>query len=209
MAPMPDVAYTAKVTLTYNDTIGDFGSRFFINFPMGSPTTADCEAMAGSVGDLWLTHLADFCPTDITLREVDVEDLTSHEANSGSDTTGWAGALTGNVCSNNAAVDIQFKIPNSYRGGHPGIHMPPGTAVLLENNREWGTSWLAEYLTAWEAYIAAVLAVTHGAFTDLVHVTLHGYRNPPPSGGVVLRYPTSYAIRQQVGSMRRRLRLPR
>lgn len=205
----PVINDTACIALNYTDGIGTFGSRFYVAGPLPSSSDSDYLAVAGAIGSAWASHMAGVTHSTYALQSVGIRTMESLKSPFQTNTTGWDGSGSGDPLSSNCTGDISFQVSYRYRGGHPLIHLPGVTFQELENQREWSSSALVARLDAWEAFIAAVIA----AFESEISITVEhaAVLSPSATGsGAYTSVPVNaYTARQQVGSMRRRARVPR
>lgn len=200
----PAVSGVAKVTLTWNDGTGNWGSRFFDSLG-ASPSGAQLSTFATFIAGAWETNLSSITPNPISLVQVTVEDLTSDTSSSGT----WTGTHTGSAgslgCPSNVSLDFQAQIPKRYRGGHPCFHHPPPIVEALETNRTLTSGFLATALAAWNAFIADVNAYDTAPIEPDGITVLLGYKNNAIPEAVTMNNIESYKVRPLVGTMRRRL----
>lgn len=200
----PAVPGVSKVTLTWFDGTGNWGSRFFD--AIGSAASgADLSTFAAAIAGYWETNLSALTPSPISLVEVTVEDLTSDTASTGS----WTGTHSGSAgdlgCPSNVSVDFQAQIPKRYRGGHPCFHHPPPMVDVLATNRTLTTGFLTDALASWNGFIGDVNAYDTAPIEPDGITVLLGYKNGATPEAVTQNVIESYKVRPLVGTMRRRL----
>lgn len=201
----PDVSATLKLTLTWFDGTGNFGSRLFCDFD-ASPTGAELATFATAVAGFWNTNLAPLTPSPVGLVQVVAEDLTSDTSATGKWTGTHQGTAAATGLPSNCSIDFQAQIAKRYRGGHPVFHHPPPVVAALETNRTFTTGSLASWLTAWNDFIADINAYDTAPLAPVTVVVLLGYKNGALPEAVDTVLIESYAVRTLVGTMRRRLR---
>jgi hypothetical protein len=225
MPPLPSPGSVLRVEFeTGGDASQPAGSRFYLQYSSGPPDTADLNTLASAVSAAWGTHIAPRVANTEKLESVTITDLSSD--------TGAVGTWEGTVDGTNsgapliasAAALVNHVIARRYRGGRPRTYVRAGTATDLENENTWSSTFLGEMLTAWQAWIAEILATTGIGITSLQIVNVGYYEgflaHEYPSG----RYKniaqlrkvdgvptpnvdpvTSSTVATKIGSQRRRL----
>lgn len=196
------------------------GSRFFLSYTGGPPTAGNLNTLASDVSSTWGTHMASMVNASFALHGVVITDLSSDTGAVGE----WTGTVDGTRTGGgsliaSAAAVVNHQIDRRYRGGRPRTYVIAGTAADLDGTNEWGSDFLTDMLTAWQAWIAAILAETGIgiALTNIVNVSFY-------NGNTVFTTPTgrarnipvarttplvnsivSSSVALKVGSQRRRL----
>jgi hypothetical protein len=197
------------------------GSRFFLKYSGGTPTTADLNTLATDVATAWASHIAPVVRSTESLVTVTCTDLSSDTGAEGVATVSHAGSLSGDSLPANAAALVNHSVARRYRGGRPRTYLRCGVAESLATANEWTTSFQADVLAAWQAWIAAVLALTGFGFTLLDDVNVSWFsgnrvfttpsgraRNiPVPRDTPIIDNITNSSVPQKVSSQRRRLDL--
>ena len=136
------------------------GSRFFLSYTGGTPSQGNLETLATAIGTAWASNIAPHVSAGEALTEVAVLDLSSDTGAEGIDTTTRAGGASGSAPPSEVAVQVNHKIGRHYRGGKPKTFMRMGMEADRVSEYQWSTSAQAAFLSAWEAWIAAILATT-------------------------------------------------
>lgn len=220
--PLPPAGDVLRIALQFTQESKTFGCRFFVSYSGGTPSAADCTALANEVASAWGTQFSPLQSTAVSLTEVTVEDLSSDTANFGT----WAGTTTGTRSGTAAPMSIclriDFTLARKYRGGKPKIFLPLG----VDSDIYEQTSWLAAFTgpcgTAWEAFINAILATSgisisptahvnvsyYSGFTSAQNPVTKRYRNIPTLRATpVVSTITSHIAQGPFGSQRKRLKL--
>jgi len=208
--PRPDPP-DRSVKLTY---VGIFGDTEWVNVMWlyltgsGVITHGDLITLANACAAAYVSRFLGTLSTSVTLETVEVVlysaggDATSAIVNSGS-----SGSHVGNVLPANVALAISWKIPPSYRGGHPRTYLSGFTQDRLQTERLWLPSFLTPLVTnannfhadleAIPPIGAGISTVEHGVVS---FVRDKAWRTPP-----VFYRISSGSIDGRVDSQRRRL----
>jgi hypothetical protein len=220
MPALPAVSKVIRTALRFNSTDADSDiiSRFFTSYSGSAPTDAELVAWCTAVAGNFATNCAGLYPSVLQLVEVSAEDLTSATSAVGDYTAAAAGSRSGAPLSAGAAMVISYKIARRYRGGHPRGYWPFGTAADLTTQDEWGSTFLTDALSDFNAFgDANVTSGWSGAGTLAgVNVSYYeGFTNHTYPSGRVRAIPTlrgtpvidpiiANSINPKVGSQRRR-----
>jgi hypothetical protein len=195
------------------------GSRFFLSYTGGAPSSADLNSLASDVSAAWGTHIAPRVANAEALESVTITDLSSDTANIGS----WEGTVNGTNSNgaliSSAAALVNHTVARRYRGGRPRTYVRAGTTSDLASENQWNDTFLTEMLTAWEDWIADILASSGIgiSLTNIVNVSWYkGFtvfttpsgraRNIPTLRATPVVDPiTSSSVATKIGSQRRRL----
>src|ERR1700732_3589281 len=96
MPALPNVPNVARVILKY--TLGediDVINRLFRSWTGSAPSASDCTTFATTISGAWTAHMAALSPTDLVLKAVLVEDLSSSSGGVGESTGAVAGTRAG------------------------------------------------------------------------------------------------------------------
>lgn len=187
----------------------------------GTSTNALLDTYAGDVRAAFGAHLAGLLSNDLTLLSVNVTDLTSPTAPVGFDGTstacsGGAGALSEQAC-----FLFNHHIARRYRGGKPRTYLAgPRDANLGADDRTWDGTFRGTLEAAFQAFVNAIEAVTHGTlsvgvlvnvsyfagFTVVINPITGRARNVPSlrPGGPVVDEITATTLNPHVATQRRR-----
>jgi|SRR5215467_4788343 len=195
-----------RVHLTWSDTNGHFGSRFFLEGG-GTPFALnDLQYLAGQVSALWGTNMKADVSNSFSLTQVDCLDLGTNTGLTGT----WQGSIAGtagiNELPSNTSVNIRSLIVQHYRGGHPVLHHPPASQTQVAGPRNWTGTFTTGVATHWNAMMAGITAISgHPTVNGLTPAVLLGYRPGASTGQVTPSFPTGYFVPTRFGTMRRRL----
>lgn len=183
------------------------------------PTQAQATALANAAQVSYAQHISPLCVPTITLLEVTATDLASSSSPIGVNTTTSNGTRVGGLLPGSTAMLVSWKINRRYRGGKPRIYVPCGADADLANEQEWTQTFLTEFTTAHQAYVAAILAnIGTWGTSSLVNVSYyHGHTWYPPDSTPSKKIPTLREVpvvdtitgggpQKTLGSQRRRVR---
>lgn len=164
MTTLPAVPGVLKLRHIYADG-ADYSLTNNLHFAYtgGPPSSADCTAIATAAHAAWASHLRSHLNTGSYLATTYVQDLASLSGADGLYEAITNGSGSSEVMPAGVAVLINHKIARRYRGGKPRSYLPFFGA---NDNSEDGL-WLGTSISAlqsdWNAYIAAIKAITAGA----------------------------------------------
>jgi len=220
MPPLPFVANVAK--LTFRQLLGedaDAQNRLFVNYGgPGTLTNAIAVALATTAAAAWNTWLAPHLTPDVTLTDVECQDLSTAVGGAGSVAVSDAGTSGGTILPAEVCMVIQFLAEERYRGGHPRWYQSGLDEAALADAQTWTTGTISAWGTAFTNFVNAILAFASGGYTIpgqcfvnyyhgfTVVMDLAGYAHNRPT---VKGHPTSIGINgitvnPKVGSQRRR-----
>lgn len=220
MPALPPVANCLKVLLKYGYGADiDVLNILHFEYTGSAPTATDCAALAGDVSTAWSGHLAAFMSNSQLLESVDVRDLASSSGADGQSATTHSGSRAGGNLAPGTAVLVNHHIARRYRGGKPRSYLPFFVTTDLQAAGLWSGTSTAALLTAWEAFIAAIVGASSGSTTVSVHCNVSYYqgftnvpygspqkyrRVPTVRGTPVVDAITAYTINPAPASQRRR-----
>ena len=202
------------------------GSRFYVSYSGGPPNSTDLNTLATLVKNAWVTNMAPVVYEAESLQGVICTDLSSDTGAVGN----WAGSENGTLSAGEGLTSTTSMVMNHhtgvhYRGGHPRTYLRVGAAsgTCLVSANEWQTAFQTSVLDGWEAWIAAILAISDISITitNIVNVSYYsGYNTTsPPWRGPGYKYPPklrdtprveiigSTTTAAKLGSQRRRLNI--
>lgn len=219
MPPLPSPGNVIRVTIEWgpSDT-NTWGSRFFVSYTGGPPTTADLNSFCTAVFNAYASDLMTRAGSTIFLQAVYCLDLSSDTGNEGSHSGSVAGSLSGAALPEDACCLVNFTIPRHYRGGKPKIFLPPATASELANDTDWSSTQVTDVNAGWTSFMTTVTGETYSSFSAAAHVNISyysGFTNHLDSTGRYKVIPTKRAtplvdlvsahnLRGLIGSQRRR-----
>ena len=224
MTPLPPIDDPACLRCEFRISDGgsvDAGSRFYISYSSDAPSGGSLTTLAGVVATAWGAHLAASTSTAEYLATVVLQDMASDLGAEGTHTGDTAGTMSGNQLPSSACAVVNHQIARRYRGGRPRTYLRAGTTTAFNGTNQFSADFVAQVLSGWEAFIAAILADTTSGIT-LVNIQCVSYYNGStwtgPDGGPYKRIPTKRTVPEvnsitgsdvatKIGSQRRRLNL--
>lgn len=195
------------------------GSRFYVGYEGSAPSASNCATLASDIATSWNSNVASVVYANISLQEVDVQDITTHTGAFGSAAVDHPGTMNGGTLVASAATNIEFDIAQRYRGGKPRMFLPPPDDTSLVSLDKYTAGFISDVNTAISGLMSDIAGLTVGSMGTLSHVVLSyysGFTNVTNSSGRTraapkyrtpnaLVYPvTGYACKAVVGSQRRR-----
>lgn len=221
MPPLPSPGNVLRVSCTWNDA-GSIpaGSRFFLAYTGGPPNSTDLNTLAALVASEWSSNMASVTSAHDFFTGVVIEDLSSDTGAEGTWSGSNDGDRGGDLMPANACALVNHSIARRYRGGRPRTYVRAGTQSDMSGSNEWGSTFRTAMLTAWEGWIAGILAASglSIALTNIINVSWFSgnlvfttptgrARNIPQlrTGGPIKDVITASTIAVKIGSQRRRL----
>lgn len=168
MPPLPSPGPVLRCSFSAGTNASiEASSRVFIGYSGSAPSAGDLETLATAVSSAWGTHIAPQVSSAESLHGVTIIDLSSSSGNIGEWTGTVAGTRSGDELLASACMVLNHKIARRYRGGRPRTYLRCGVFSDLDGTNEWGAGFLSATLSAWEAFIAEVLATTGIGITSL------------------------------------------
>lgn len=198
----------------------DVITRLMFSYTGTAPTDATCLLLAEQFWTAYSNYLTPLMQVGGSLTGCDVIDLSSDTAGSAVFTSPSAGSRSGSPLPGGAAALQNFRIARRYRGGKPRAYWPFGTASDLTDQQDWNGTFLANWVTQWDLFIAACLAIVEAGCSISAHVNVSLYkgfatafnpitgrtRNPPTYRAVALAPDAilTAPLNPKVASQRRR-----
>jgi hypothetical protein len=185
-----------------------------------APLSANCTSYASIVSAAFGSNLEGYLCSPFTLASVQVTDIASSTGAFGEETTPVDGSLSGFNVPMNCCVLINHSINRRYRGGKPRSYWPLGGRSHVSGDNSWDSGFVGDVQAGYNAFVAAISAVTEGActfvapinvsyyegFTEVAYGTPTKYRRTPTlRSSPVTDLITGSTVRAKVGSQRRRL----
>lgn len=194
------------------------GSRFYLSYTGGAPTSGNCATLASDIEGLYVTNLVPLIEQSFILTEIDVLDIATNAGASGQWTGEEGGGLTGTALPAQVATNVEYDIARRYRGGKPRMFLPPPDDTKVLNNSTWNGTFVDLVNTNVAAFFAGIAALSIGSMGTLAHVNLsyyQGFKNITNSSGRERAVPTyrttalldtitGYSTKGRMGSQRRR-----
>lgn len=177
MPALPAVPNVLKITLRGSIT-GDTDvlNRFFLEYAGSAPTNAELNTLCAAVAAAAAAHYLPLLSNDYTLHEVIAIDLSSSTGAEGTATVADTGGVSTEVNPAGTSAVVQFHVARRYRGGHPRIYLPAIPGTWLSSSTTWDATHLAAFLTAWNAFMTAVVALTWSGATISGQVNVSFYQ---------------------------------
>jgi hypothetical protein len=220
MPPLPSPGAVLRCSFSTGDDASiPAGSRVYLSYSGGAPSSGDLSTLATAVSAAWGDHIAVLVSGAESLHNVTIDDLSSDMGEEGV----WEGTVAGSRTTAqliaSACAVVNHKIGRKYRGGRPRTYLRCGTVGDLEGTNEWVTGFIDDVTAGWEAFIAEILATTGIGITlsNIVNVSYYNGNRvfTTPTGRArnipILRETplvdnvTSSTTATKVGSQRRRL----
>jgi hypothetical protein len=181
-------------------------------------TQPDLDLLANNVYNKWTTTVGTLTPTNVSINECDVTDLTN-STGLGSIYThaATAGGRAGTLSPSSVCYVIQNRIAARYRGGHPRTFYPGGVAGDMAGEALWNTSVQGTFPAQVVAYISAIRSVAYSfgsgtlnhvipRYTYLLNndTTAHKWTRTR-NGLLSVDTVNSYFLQARIGSQRKRL----
>lgn len=216
MPPLPAVPQVLKIEtmgVTGEATELPWANVYHFGYTGTAPSNTACAAMAANVATQWITHMAPECVSNVTLTDVNVTDLTSATAGTGSHFGSDAGSRGDDEIPANVAFLVTYPVQRRYRGGHPRTYLIVGGNADFLDAAHWSAAFTAEVQTHHQAFLAGIIGFGSGGATinNFVNVSYYDkalnpvppYRRTTPL--VDDLDPTSAVYNGQIASQRRRV----
>lgn len=218
-APPLPASPCVRVRLDYTQSDAFLaGSRFYLAYTGGAPTSGNCATLATDIETAWVTNLAPLIEQSFILTEVDVLDIATNAGASGQWTGEEGGGLTGTALPAQVSMNVEYNIARRYRGGKPRMFLPPPDDSKVLNNSTWNGTFVDAVNTGVGAFFSTIAGLTIGSMGTLSHVNLsyyEGFKNITNSSGRERAVPTyrtealldpvtGYSAKGRMGSQRRR-----
>lgn len=221
MAVLPNVAKTVRVAMIHSygsDT--DVVTRFFIRYSGTAPSSAQLDTFCASCVAAWGAFMVTECDPNVSLTEVTAVDLSSPSAAQGVFADTIPGTKSGGTLPASTAVVSSYVFGRRYRGGHARGYWPMGVETDVGGPQTWDGGSIGGFQTAVDGFFGLVIAGGWSGAGTLDHVSVsyyHGFtvvinpstgraRNVPTLRATpVVDVVTANAVRQRIGTQRRRL----
>lgn len=218
LPPVPSTLFVRLRTSLSADL--DVLTRWFFTYTGTPPMNAACVTIASDVMTFALDEFVPYMPTTSALEEVEVTDLTSPTSGTGVFVAHHAGTNVGGPIPANACVLANLTIARRYRGGKPRRYLPIGTDSDMLSPQTWESASLANWLAAFNAFIADCETIAVSGTNVAQHVNVSYYEsftavtNPITgrtkdvpklrTGGPVIDAISGVSINPKIASQRRR-----
>ena len=222
MPPLPSVPGVLLVVFKMglvNDE--DVINRIHLGYTGGPPTFSQLNANAFEFSGNWGARIAPNMHSDVSLTGVEITDLSSPTAASGS----WTGVIgggasTGSPIGAGSAVRINRKILRRYRGGRPGVFLPLTSSAYIVDPQTLTGAYLTAIQAAWAGLEADCIFNLNSDWASTARSVSVSYyegfttfttpsgrvKNMPKLrvGGPVVDNITGFSVLPRVASQRRR-----
>lgn len=157
MPPLPPAPQILRLQLLGTQTPAKWMNGFYIRMAGIAPPSGDLNTVAAAIGGFWTTRIAPQVHTGISLTTVNLIDLSSATANTGTDSTVRNGtrAVTTQLPAN-AAMVVSFHIARRYRGGHPRIYLTGLASTDLASVTTWSNTIITNVQTAFTNFMTDI-----------------------------------------------------
>jgi hypothetical protein len=192
-----------KVQQRWTDQL-DTGAMSVLHFSYtgGPPSSANCATMAAAISTAAGNRFKSLMSAAAAVGTCTITDLTSATAGEGTGGPVTVGTRAGNVLAPGTAFVIYHEVARRYRGGKARTYLPIGVGGDISNGR-WTAGIIASVTTAWQNFIADVLASGTGCtiaqFLSLSYYDAGARRATPRQDPVI-----GEAYNSLIGSQRRR-----
>jgi hypothetical protein len=183
---LPSPGNVLKVTLGWTEAGAlHYGSHFNLSYSGGPVTQADLQAIANAANGPFTSGLKQDFGTDVIFSTITVQDLSTNTGLVAIATPGNAGQATGNTLEAGTAVHLRFKIGAHYRGGHPGIYLPPSVVSNVTEPASWSSGFQTTVSGHFTSLVAGLTGTSVSSISALAHCVVSYYKgpyaNPDPS----------------------------
>lgn len=173
----------------------------------GTYASADLQSIVNSVMASYNTNIVPQFASTVVVQDAHAVWITgSGTALEYDDSVNFTGSLSGtDVADNSLACVINWSINQYYRGGHPRTYHTSNVTTGMVSGSEITSAHQSALATAYNAWMNAVNALTHGAITTTTLGTVsfargNNWRTPP----VFYAY-RGASVRLFIGTQRRRI----
>lgn len=142
----------------------------------GPPVQADLNALATNMVSEWASNLSPYFSTTITLVSAQVLDISSNTGLLGTSNSGLAGNHPAPPVESGTAVHLRFRTLQHYRGGHPGIYLPPGPQDDVVQPSSWTPGFQSQMVGSWNSVILGLQGVATTSIHGLIQVAVQYYK---------------------------------
>ena len=180
--PLPVVPNIFKVTLNWTEAGAlHYGSHFYMHYTGGPISQADLQTVANKIASQWPLGIKENWGSDIVLSTILCRDLSSRTGFQATAVSGTAGNATGATTEAGTAVRLRFIIAYYYRGGHPGIYLPPSTVTFVQEPASWTTAFQNQVVSDWNGLIASLVGLSLASVSAIGQYTVSYYSGPFPN----------------------------
>jgi len=183
MPPLPPAASILLVRLKGTNGSSAWNNVMHVRYSGAAPSSANLVTLANAIGNAWATSLAPLAPTVVTLREIDIADLTSPTAAVGSASMTHAGTRTGSGFTAQVAMVGSWIAALRFRGGHFRQYWPFGVQTDQGSITTWSSAFQTAAQAGLESFRVAINALSVGTATcqlvGLSYFTAHALRPTP------------------------------
>jgi hypothetical protein len=220
MPALPPVSKVLKIVVQQllTDAAAYLINRLFYQYSGTAPTDTQLDTFAGDVASAWITNITPIQCDVVTLKGVEVEDLTSATSAVGAAIANNVGTRTGSAPGAGMCFVVSNEIARRYRGGHPRNYLYAGVAGDLAAAFQWTSGFATTAINAWASLGTAIQASAWSGGGSLAAVNVsyyEGFTNHTYPSGRTRPIPTLRSSpvidlvvnvigRESVGSQRRR-----
>lgn len=141
----------------------------------GTPTATQLSAVVTTMHNAMGTQIANAASSDTTFSSSTLTDLASATGAQGFGGSTIIGSRSTPAASALNAIHVKFGIARRYRGGHPGVYLPPAGSSDFTNAAQWNAGVINSLATEFAAWVTACLAASSGTLSIVNHVNVSYY----------------------------------
>lgn len=185
--PLPSPGNVIKVSMNWSESGSLFySSHFYMGYSSGPPSVSDLNKLCGDVTGVWSSTMKSLFSADIVLINVFATDLSTSSGNQGNANSGQPGTNASQEVEAGAAIHLRFTLANRYRGGHPGVFLPPGPSSQVTEPSSWTGTYLTSVVNAFGTITGTIAGDSFSSMSSLHQVAVSYYSghlantNPSP-----------------------------
>jgi hypothetical protein len=205
--PLPLVPLVVKLSYTFSyGSDATVMTHLYWQGGAGSPTTTDLTAFANLAKTSYETYGVASQTNQVTLRKIHAVYLGDTTGASVDVTTADTGSRSGGPLAANVAVLVNLKIARRYRGGHPRIYLPWGSATDILDPQHWTSGALSQFQTSINSIVTQLQGFSGSSFATPTLCSVSYYHNKALRTTPVVDSVSATPVSSTPGSQRRRLR---
>lgn len=180
--PLPSPGLVLKFSLNWTEAGAlHYSSHFYVSYLGGPVTQSDMNTLATAAATSFGTNMKSMFASDIVLNSVTVQDLSTNTGLVATSSPGTAGNASGTTVEAGTAIRLRFKIAAHYRGGHPGIYLPPSTTANVSEPSSWSGAFQTQAATSWTAFMGPITGASVTSINTLTQCAVSYYKGPYPN----------------------------
>ena len=179
---------------------------FYLQFTGTGPSQADMTALATAMNGIWNTRFAPLAVTNVSMTNLDVQDLSSDMGLIGVSSTVRAGTRTASTpLPASVAMVVSWKISRHYRGGHPRTYLTGFNGVDVQNGNTWVSGQITAVQAGMNSFITDVNALTYPTMPLIALASVSYWSNKVQRPTGVPTLISGAQVHSRVDTQRRRL----